>query len=447
MMKGLSLALLVSTSLCACNTPSAVPASPAPAEKVEAKAGAAPAAKLSTSRALAMAKLPGDGGVERLVASLQRSAEKNPAKVDFWILLGRAWVRKARESSDPGFYVNANACAEIALEVSPEDKLAYDLQGLVLLNDHKFRDAVDLANKILAKNPDDAMAYGSLSDALLELGRFDEAADAAQKMMDIKPNLPSYSRASYFRWLAGDDKAALEYARLAIDSGRDPKDPEPRAWELVQAAMIFWHKGDLDGADAGFGKALDGVSEYPPALVGRGRVAMARGDAARAAELLGRAYEQSPLPETAWLLGDARAAAGDAAGAARAFASLEKDGRRGDPRTLALFFATKNQNAPEALALATLEMQSRGDVYTEDAYAWAAYRAGKIDEAKRAIDHARRLGTRDARLVYHQGAIHIAAGDVAAGRKLVATALATNAAFDVDGAREARKLLETKPKS
>jgi len=92
-------------------------------------------------------------------------------------------------------------------------------------------------------------------------------------------------------------------------------------------------------------------------------------------------------------------------------------------------------------------MKARGDVYTEDAYAWAAYRAGKVDEAKRAIDHARRLGTNDARLVYHQGAIHIAAGDVATGKKLVATALATNAAFDVDGAREARKLLETKPKS
>jgi tetratricopeptide (TPR) repeat protein len=448
MMKRLSLALVVTTSLlAACNTPSPAPA--ASPEKTEAKAPAAsaPQAKLSTSRALAMAKLRGDAGVDRIVTDLQRSADRNPAKVDFWILLGRAWVRKARESSDPGFYVNANACAEIALEVSPDDKLAYDLQGLVLLNDHKFQGAVDLANKVLAKHPDDAMAYGSLSDALLELGRFDEAADAAQKMMDIKPNLPSYSRASYFRWLAGDEKLALEYARLAIDSGRDPKDPEPRAWELVQAGMIFWHKGDLDGADAGFVKALDGMTEYPPALVGRGKVALARGDAKRAAELFSRAYTQSPLPETAWLLGDARAAAGDAQGAADAFAKLEKDGRRGDPRTLALFFATKDENAHEALALASEEMKARGDVYTEDAYAWALYRTGKVADAQRAIDHARRLGTKDARLVYHQGAIHIAAGDVTTGRKLVATALATNPAFDVDGAREARKLLETKPRS
>ncbi len=446
-MKRLSLAIALTTSLlAACNKPSPAPASTAAAEKLEAKV-AAPEAKLATSRAMAMAKLSGDAGVDRIITNLQRSLEKNPGKVDYWILLGRAWVRKARESSDPGFYVNANACAEVALEVSPDDKLAYDLQGLVLLNDHKFQAAVDLADKTLAKHPDDAMAHGSRSDALLELGRFEEAAAAAQTMMDIKPNLPSYSRASYFRWLAGDDKTALEYARLAIDSGRDPKDPEPQAWELVQAALIFWHRGDLDGADAGFVRALDGVNEYPPALVGRGKVALARGDAKRAAELFKRAYDQSPLPETAWLLGDARAAAGDAAGAANAFARLEKDGRRGDPRTLALFFATKNQSAPEALTLAAEEMKARGDVYTEDTYAWALFRDGKVADARRAIDHARRLGTRDARLIYHQGAIHIAAGDVTTGRKLVAEALATNAAFDADGAQEARKILETKPKS
>ncbi len=443
-MKRLALALTVSL-LGACSK-SPAPASPAPAEKTEAKADPA-AGKLAASRALALAKPGSDAGVDRIIFDLQRSAQTNPGKIDFWVLLGRAWVRKARESSDPGFYLNANACAEMALDASPDDKLAYDLQGLVLLNDHKFREAADLARRVLAKHPDDAMAYGSLSDALLELGRFEEAADAAQKMMDIKPNLPSYSRASYFRWLAGDEKMAVEYARLAMDSGRDPKDPEPRAWEVVQAALIFWHKGDLEGADAGFVRALDLLSEYPPALVGRGKVALARGDGKRAAELFKRAYDQSPLPETAWLLGDARAAAGDQAGADEAWARLVKDGRRGDPRTLALFYATKGQDAQEALALATEEMKARGDVYTEDTYAWALYRAGKTDDAKKVIDHARRLGTKDARLVYHQGAIHIAAGDVAGGRKLVAAALATNAAFDPDGAAEARKLLEAKPKT
>src|SRR5207248_4035275 len=113
-------------------------------------------------------------------------------------------------------------------------------------------------------------------------GHFEAAADAAQKMVDLKPNLPSYSRASWLAWLHGDVPAATEYARLAIDAGGDRSDNEPQAWVIVQAAMIFWSQGDLGGADAGFDTALDRVPGYPPALVGKARVALAQGRAADA---------------------------------------------------------------------------------------------------------------------------------------------------------------------
>ncbi len=136
-------------------------------------------------------------------------------------------------------------------------------------------------------------------------------------------------------------EGAKESARLAVDSGRDPRDTEPRCWALVQAAMIFWHEGDAGGADAGFEDALKACSDYPPALVGRGRAAMASGDFARAAERFAAAYKQSPLVETGWLLGDAREAAGDAKGAEEARASLIKNGRRMDGRTLSQFFSTR----------------------------------------------------------------------------------------------------------
>src|SRR5258708_18029883 len=105
-------------------------------------------------------------------------------------------------------------------------------------------------------------------------------------MVDLKPNLPAYSRASYLRWLQGDGPAAKEFIRRAIDAGNDSHDPEPRAWTIVQSALYFWHEGDYAGADAGFELALSAVTDYPPALVGRARVALARGEGARAAQLL-----------------------------------------------------------------------------------------------------------------------------------------------------------------
>jgi tetratricopeptide (TPR) repeat protein len=228
--------------------------------------------------------------------------------------------------------------------------------------------------------------------------------------------------------------------KLAMDA-RDPSDPEPGAWVVVQAAMIFWHEGDYDGADKGFGQALEAVREYPPALVGKGRVALAKGDWKRAIDLLERAYRQSPLVETAWLLGDAKHAAGDAAGAAEAYARVVKTGRQTDPRTLALYYATKDIEHDEALRLADAERKVRDDVYTEDAFAWALYRAGKLAEARAASDKALALGTKDARLLYHAGAIRIATGDRSGGEPLLREALKLNPKFDVTGAAEAEKAL------
>ena len=422
-------------------------ADPAPAAAAPVSAPTAdPEASLPGNQRLALARATGTTLADKSITEAQKNVRDNRAKDDAWIVLGRAWVRKARESADPGFYLNAEACAAIVLERSPDQKLALDLRGLVLLNGHKFDEARALAVQVTSRHPEDPMAWGTLSDAYLEMGRYDEAADAAQKMIDLKPNLPSYSRASHLQWLRGDVVSAREAVRRALDSGRAGKtDPEPGAWVFVQAAMMFWHEGDYDGADAGFDKALERIGDYAPANVGKGRVAMAKGDARRAAELFERAWKVSPLVETAWLLGDAREAAGDAKGAAEAYANVEREGRRTDPRTLSLFLSAKARNAAQAddaLKLAREEYELRKDIVTEDALAWALYRTGHIAEAKASITKARRLGTPDARMMFHEGAIRVAAGETARGKKLIADALKKNPAFDVSSAREAKAMLD-----
>jgi tetratricopeptide (TPR) repeat protein len=426
----------------ACHSKPAPKAESKPPAAVASPAEADPDADIPKVGRLALQKLDGTSSADEAVTDLQARVRQQPSKDDAWVLLGRAWVRKARESNDPGFYLNADACAATVLERNREHAPSLDLRGLVYLNQHRFADARDLAAQILARHPDDPMAWGTASDALLEMGRYEEAAEAAQKMIDLKPNLPSYSRASHIQWLHGDAKSAKATVRLALDAGRDTKrDPEPGAWVLVQAAMIFWHEGDYEGAEAGFDKALERIGDYAPANAGKGRVAMARNDYKRAAELLERSYKASPLVETAWLLGDARAAAGDAKGAAEAYDRVEREGKKTDPRTLSLFLSTKNKNPEEALRLAREEYATRKDVVTEDALAWALYRNGKIDEAKASITRARRLGTPDARLLFHEGALRIAAGDTKRGDELVERARKTNRAFDWAGSKEAESML------
>lgn len=390
---------------------------------------------------LCLADPIGAAPLDTEIRAYQRQVHSLPQKADIWVLVGRAWVRKARLAADPGFYVNVTGCVDAALRVAPGNLAALELRGLVLLNDHKFAEARQVAEDILAKEPKNTMALGTLSDALLELGQFDMAATAAQQFMDIRPDMASYSRASYFRWLQGDTPNAKLFIRHALKAGKDRRDPEPTAWTFVQAAVLFWHEGDYDGADAVFAEALKWLPDYPAALAGRARVALSRGQPERAIENLEKAYRINPLPETAWLLGDAREMLGDSRGAQTEYERTIRQGEKSDRLTLASFYAVKGHAPEEALRLIEAERRSRGGIYIDDTYAWALYRAGRIAEARQASDRALHWGTQDARLLYHAGAIRIAAGDHD-GRRLIEKALTLNPQFDWTGASEARKLLE-----
>lgn len=395
------------------------------------------AAAAPSPHPLALAVPEGASPADRAIADLQARLRRDPRSPETWVELGRAWVRKARESSNPGHYRSAADAADAALELAPGDRRATALRGLVLLDAHRFDEARRLAAELLDRDAGDLSALGILSDALLELGRFEEASAAAQRMVDLKPSLPAYARASHLLWLQADVEGALEAARLAVDAAGES---EPRAWVLVQAAMILWHRGDVTGADAELDRALSFMPGYAPALAAKGRVALSRADFRAGASWLERAFGAAPLAETAWLLGDARQGLGDERGAREAYGQVVRAGQS-DRRTLALFYATKGQEPALALRLAEAERAQRGDAYTEDALAWALFRAGRLEEARAASDRARRLGTPDARLLYHAGAIRVAMGDGRAGRELVRAGLRMNPGFDVSGAAEARRLL------
>ncbi len=396
-------------------------------------------------RALALQKPSGTSGLDREIEILQQAVEKKADPLDGWILLGRAWARKARRTKDPGYWLNVEACAGLVFERDPKHHLARELQAMVFLEQHAFADAKDAASRLLLEDADDLGALGIKSDAALELGQFDEALTAAQKMMDLKPDLASYARAAHLRWLQGDAEAAKKIYRASFDA-RDPRDPEPYAWVLTEAAMIFWHQGDIEGADKGFDKALEAFPDEPSALLGKARVALAQGNGKQAADFAEKAYGRGRYCEAAWLLGDARTRAGNESGANEAYKELVDCGRQTDKRTLAKFYAAKNRDIEEAAKLIEAEAKVRQDIYTRDAAAWVAYRRKDFDNARKEIDAALAHGTKEPLLLYHAGAIRLAMGDKKNGEKLVREALAMNPHFDFAGGEEAKKLLgETHP--
>jgi tetratricopeptide (TPR) repeat protein len=283
------------------------------------------------------------------------------------------------------------------------------------------------------------MALGTVSDALLELGDFEAATNHVQHMIDVRPFLPSYVRASYIRWLSGDVEGAKELLLLALEGGAG-RDVEPYAWTTVQLAKLFFQQGDYAGAEQRIDRALEMLPEFPAGLALKARVLAAQGKIGEAVPFAKKSLEGSPLAETAWLLADLERALGQEGQGNQAVAKLLELGRQGDKRTLAAFYATENRNLPEALELIRSELKSRGDVYTHDVYAWSLYRANKLEEAKAESDKATSLGTKDALLMFHAGAIRLALGDKS-GLDLVKAALALHPKFQLRGAKEAEVLV------
>jgi len=385
------------------------------------------------------AGLPIDKSIEELQALLQRSADRAP----IWLSLGQAWIVEARDAAAPAHYTNAAACAEVVLSFEPDNRAALELQAVALMGAVHLDEAREKLSALLARFPDDASAWGTLSDVLVEMGRTPQAISAAEKMLALRPQMiAAHTRAAYLEWLLGDIAGARSSVQRALGAARPGEELEATAWAWTQSGNFAWHEGDLASAQSAFESALKTLPDFPPALVGEARLAIGRGDGAAASSLLERAWQISPQVETGWLLGDARELAGDAAGAQRIWMQIEERGRALDPQMLALFLATKNLRPDEALDLAQAARKQRADIDTHDALAWALYRKSpaRLNEALAASEEALALGTRDARLWFHAGAIRLALGD-ASGRGYLERALALNPQFDRSGAAEARKLL------
>lgn len=363
------------------------------------------------------APLPGDDWIDQRIRHVQGEVRQGTATPGRVYELGCLFLTKARLSHDPGFYTLAEQSALWLQSVEPDDLDARLLEGHVRLAQHRFQAAESVARDLTSRR-ETMLDYALLGDALLDQGRLSEAVTAYQRMIDLKPCLPSYCRVAQVRWLTGDRDGAQEMLRQAINTG-SARDPEPVAWATTRLALLELELQKLDAAAREARRALELVPQYAPALLVQGRVALARHDPGGAVAVLERAAQRQPLPEYQWLLADALQLTRQNERAVEVEKELSRQGRVLDRRTFALYLATRGDHLKTALALAQEELQERQDVFTHDAVAWCAFRAGDLETAKRHASAALREGTRDTRLALHAGLILTATGDDARGQELL----------------------------
>ncbi|HYG79222.1 MAG TPA: tetratricopeptide repeat protein, partial [Pyrinomonadaceae bacterium] len=365
------------------------------------------------------------------IRAAQARIEQAPDAAEGYNLLASAYQQKARETGDFSFNAKAEAALARSEEIAPDNYDALKLRAKLLLTYHRFGEALDAARRAQAMRPQDHDVYGALTDALVELGEYEEAAEAAQTMVNLRPDTASYSRVSYLRELHGDTEGAIEAMTVAVKAA-SPQDPENSAWCRVQLGNLLLNAGRLAEAEREFDHALQIFPDYGLALEGKARARIAAGDFESAVNIYKREQERDPnSADAALALGDLYTRTGRAEEAARQYklfesAERENAAAENDWHHLVYFWADNDRNLDEALALARRARETRRDIHTCDALAWALFKQGRIAEARAAIDEATRLGTRDARILYHAGLIYNQSGDRRKAAQYLKLALETN---------------------
>ncbi|MDP8981598.1 MAG: tetratricopeptide repeat protein [Acidobacteriota bacterium] len=368
----------------------------------------------------------------------------NPASTANRTLLAGAYIQKTRETTDFAYLDRASKIVDRVL-AEKKDYEALRLRNLIELNLHHFAKVVEYARQMTRAAPSDPQNWGSLGDALLEMGDYEGALEAFQKMLSIRPNLFSYNRMAYYRFITGDVEGGAAMMADAVKAGS--RYPENKAWCLVELGNIYFKTGRWSEAERAYTEAIAIFPSSHAAYAGLGSVQAAQGKLAQAIESYRHAQAITPMVQYAGVLHDLYAASGNPAESRRQadmvdlVSKLEEASGMKANRTLALVYANQDRNPARSLELAQADFEVRQDIYTFDALAWSLYKNRRYKEAREASEHALKLGTPEAMFFYHAGMIANSLGDGTNARTYLEKALRLNSGFDIHQAAIARKTL------
>jgi tetratricopeptide (TPR) repeat protein len=360
-------------------------------------------------------------GTDERIRIYQQLLSGSPKNLQFQSGLILAYLQKLRETADPTYLQRASKLVDAMLEVDGGNFEALRFQNEIDLQRHDFKAVADRTRDMLQFAPSDPGAWGNLGDALMELGEYEGAGKAYEKMIAQRPNLASYNRVAFFRFVTGDATGAIGLMKEAIAAGSGQA--ENTAWCYAELGDMYFKIGQLSDAAAAYNSALELFPRLHRADAGLGKVEAAQGQLDLAIHSYEKAESIVPLIEYGAALMDLFTAAGKEAAARQQhdlMAAIDKlaiaNGETTN-RNWALILADHNENLPHALELIRTEIVTRPDVYTWDALAWVLFKTGNLEEARAASLKALRLNTPEPAFYFHASCIATAAGDEKSARE------------------------------
>ncbi|MGA3193583.1 MAG: tetratricopeptide repeat protein [Terriglobales bacterium] len=404
--------------------------------------------------------MPTVTGTDRQIQTWQERAKRAPLDYKGYDELGVAYLQKARETGDISYYDLAEQTLKRALELAPPDFRSADPQvhmALVYMGEHRFSDAIALAQKAIGSGAGNLAAFALEGDAYTDMGEYDEAIAAYNTMQSLGQNTTSPlslaymhdSRVAYLAFLHGDSAQSIRLMKSAIAAALQINVPrENLAWLYFEAGERYFQSGDLEDAYLSYQAGIAADPNHYRSLAGLAKVRAAQGRFEESIQLYQRSIAVIPFPVYVAELGDVYKKVGRTSEAQQQYDLVEYIGHLGKlnqvlaNRELALFYVDHDMKLTEALELARKEFEVRHDIYTWDTLAWVLYRNGRIQESGAAIGKVPALRTNDPLIQFHAGMIYHRLGMNAIAETLLDSALKTNPHFHVFYADTARHTLE-----
>lgn len=352
--------------------------------------------------------------------------------------LGQAYLQKSRESGDLAFLSKAVASLENSIKIKPKNPAAMNWLALAFIQQHRFKDALALAEKSVKLLPDDGFAYGLMGDANMELGDLDKAESNYVRAMELAPEMFSLARWANLQYMRGDIPAALKFYKEAYrDAKSHNRPPYNAAWCAMQLGQTYFRIGKFDEAEEQYQIALQTLpGNYMPLdYLAELRGAQERYDESIA--LYEKALALARRPELCQALGDVLFIAQKTEQsaelykqAAELYLEAVNQGHSMYYHHLAGFYSDSKKSPTDAVRWARRDLDLRKSVFAHDCLAWALYQNGDFKEARDEMKKALSAGTLDAHLFNHASLIYFRTGDVAGSRDALRKAAELNPQYN-----------------
>ena len=256
-------------------------------------------------------------------------------------------------------------------------------QALQLKRSGRLDEAVIAIEGVLGRAPNDGFTLGHLAEVQLRRGRVDDAANALDRAEAAAGTTAFTAR------LRGDVLVkAGDYAGAARAYADAVALGEPGTWSLVRLARCRLRTKDPEGARGAASEALERDPSSAQAWTVLGDLALREGRLDEAETMYARAHEHAPADRWAYAkLVEVRLRRLPAERREREMTVLLKTTGRDNEHLLGVLARLQREGGDdEAAARVWAQRAARtGDLFAREQAAFALRRAGRLDEAARAL--------------------------------------------------------------